>query len=214
MLTNLPKPSTRVSSELLVSDFLNATDWSWQGKAKPNCDNDKLLQWMEEAELVPTDTIQTMRTKAAPGELGAVTVQAKALGTWFRAFVDDFKGKPLPPNVIQHLQPLNRILQRDVQVMQIEVRDNLNDRIAGSGLKWSAKRSWRSPDMLLLPIAQMMAELICREDFSNVRTCEASDCGRLFLDRTRGRPSRWCSMAACDNRARRMRIKKRAMGIK
>ena len=214
MLTNLPKPSARVSSELLVLDFLNAIEWSRRDKAEPNCDNEKLLRWMEEAELVPPDTIRTMRSRAAPGELEAVTVQAKALGTWFQAFVDDFKGKPLPPNVIQHLQPLNRILQRDVQVLQIDVRDNLNDRIAGSGLKWSTKRIWRSSDMLLLPIAQMMAQLICTEDFSNVRACEGPNCGRLFLDRTQGRPRRWCSMAACGNRARRLRIKNRSIGFK
>ena len=86
MLTNLPKPSAGVNSELLVLDFLNAIDWSWRDKAEPNCDNEKLLQWMEEAELVPADTIRTMRTKATPGELEAVTVQAKALGSWFRAW--------------------------------------------------------------------------------------------------------------------------------
>jgi len=54
----------------------------------------------------------------------------------------------------------------------------------------------------LLPIAQAMAELVCSEDFGNVRACEGSGCELLFLDRTRGRARRWCRMTACGNRAK------------
>jgi hypothetical protein len=38
--------------------------------------------------------------------------------------------------------------------------------------------------LLLLPIAEAMAELLCTEDFSNVRVCERPGCGYLFVDRT------------------------------
>jgi hypothetical protein len=197
---NIARPSSRFIADSPVLDFLNALDRYWRERPASDCDSDALLQWIEEAELVPADAIQILRANAGPGELEAVTVQATALGAWFRAFVEDFKGAPLPTSSIERLQPLNRILQRDAQFTQIDIRDNLSDRIAGSGLKWSSKRVWRSPDMLLLPIAQMMAELICTEDFSNVRACERPGCRLLFLDRTKGHTRRWCSMAVCGNR--------------
>jgi predicted RNA-binding Zn ribbon-like protein len=134
--------------------------------------------------------------------MDAVAAQARALGEWFHGFVQDYKGNPLPATAIDHLQPLNRILERDVRAGKVDARDMLNDRIAGSGLKWTSERAYRSPDMLLLPIAQSMAELVCVEEFRNVRRCEGLGCGLLFLDRTRGRARRWCSMAVCGNRAK------------
>ncbi|HEY1727027.1 MAG TPA: ABATE domain-containing protein [Candidatus Baltobacteraceae bacterium] len=44
---------------------------------------------------------------------------------------------------------------------------------------------------------------------SLLRTCEQSDCGGLFLDRSRGERRRWCSMARCGNRAKVAAFRKR-----
>jgi predicted RNA-binding Zn ribbon-like protein len=176
-------------------DFLNAS-------GAPGCqgpgtisDCDSLLRWLEERELVASDAIASIRANASSDALNAVSAEAKALGAWFRDFVDDFKGKPLPSGAVDRLQPLNAVLARDVQIEQIDIRDNLNDRIAGSALRRSTRRIWRSADMLLLPIAQAMAELICTTDFSSIRVCEGPGCGTYFLDKTRER--RWCDAAVC-----------------
>jgi predicted RNA-binding Zn ribbon-like protein len=63
-------------------------------------------------------------------------------------------------------------------------------------------RRWHSPETLLLPIAEVMAQLVCTEDFSHVKACEGPTCTLLFADRTRGHARRWCSMALCGNRAK------------
>jgi hypothetical protein len=176
-------------------DFLNAL--SGPGRRGPGTisDYDGLLRWLEERKLVASDAIASIRANASSDELNAVSAEAKALGAWFRDFVDDFKGKPLPPSAVDRLQPLNGILVRDAQIEQIDIRDNLNDRIAGSGLRRSTRRILRSADMLLLPIAQAMAELICTADFSSIGVCEGPGCGSYFLDKTRER--RWCDAAVC-----------------
>ena len=202
---NVAMSSSRFITDSPALDFLNALGRRGREEPASACESDALMRWMEEAGLVPSEVIRTVHADAAPGELEAVTAQAAALAAWFRAFVEEFKGAPLPTSAIERLDPLNHILQRDAQFMQVDIRDNLNDRIAGSGLKWSCKRTWRSPDMLLLPIAQMMAEFICTEDFTSIRACERTGCGLLFLDRTRGRARRWCSMAVCGNRAKQAR---------
>jgi hypothetical protein len=161
-------------------DFLNALGTHGSGGSGTISDCESLLRWLEQNKLVTSDAIKSIRAATTPDELNAASAEAKALGAWFRDFVDDFKGKPLPPSAADRLQPLNRILARDTQIGQIEIRDNLNDRIAGSGLRQSSMRILRSADMLLLPIAQAMAELICTADFSSIRVCEGPD-GRMFF---------------------------------
>ena len=43
------------------------------------------------------------------------------------------------------------------------------------------------------------------EDARRLRQCRASDCGWLFLDRTKNRSRVWCSSADCGNRTRARR---------
>jgi predicted RNA-binding Zn ribbon-like protein len=179
-------------------DFLNAL----VDRSGSIADSESFMRWIEEAGLVSAEVLIALRANTVPGQMDAVTAQARALGEWFRGFVQDYRGRPLPVSAIEHLQPLNRILERDATVSKIDARDALDDRIAGSGLKLMSERDYRSPDMLLLPIAQAMAELVCREDFDNVRRCEGTGCELVFLDRTHGRARRWCSMAVCGNRVK------------
>lgn len=173
-------------------DFLNALGGS--GRIS---DCESLLRWLEQNKLVASDAIASVRAAATSEELTAVSVEAKALGAWFRDFVDDFRGNPLSPSAVDRLQPLNGILAREARVRQIDIRDNLSDRIAGSGLKWSTGRIWRTADMLLLPIAHAMAELICSVDFSSIRVCEGPGCEMFSLVRTRERTRRSCRAAVC-----------------
>jgi predicted RNA-binding Zn ribbon-like protein len=63
-------------------------------------------------------------------------------------------------------------------------------------------RRWRSPESLLLPIAEALAQCVCEEDFANIRACEGQSCTLIFADHTRRRLRRWCSMATCGNRAK------------
>src|SRR5262249_51762969 len=63
-------------------------------------------------------------------------------------------------------------------------------------------RRWHSADVLLIPIAEVLARFICSEDFTHVKACEGPTCTLLFADHTRGGARRWCSMALCGNRAK------------
>ena len=47
--------------------------------------------------------------------------------------------------------------------------------------------------------------LLEHEDSGRLRQCRASDCGWLFLDRTRNHSRVWCSSADCGNRSRARR---------
>lgn len=172
-------------------------------------DGDGLLSWLAQAGLVPAPSLAAVREMAMPGELDSVAAQARGLREWFRGFVEGRKGRPLAADALHDLQPLNRVLERDEGFAQLVARD-------GEGLQLQSLRRWRSPDSLLLPIAEAMARLVCEEDFTQVKACEGPACTLMFVDHTRSHARRWCSMAICGNRAKqaahRHRLKQKSGG--
>jgi predicted RNA-binding Zn ribbon-like protein len=160
-----------------------------------------LLAWLKQAQLVPLKTLDTLRAQAMPGELDRVAEQARDLREWFRTFVRARKGRPLSAHDLRELEPLNRLLQRDEAFSEIVAPQRK--------LALQTTRRWRSPESLLLPIGQALARFLCEQDFSDVKACEGPHCTLMFLDHTRGRKRRWCSMAICGNRTKAAAHRKR-----
>ncbi|MGA8707090.1 MAG: ABATE domain-containing protein [Steroidobacteraceae bacterium] len=190
-------------------DFLNSVatpvhavvDWIDNGEG--------LLSWLAQARLVPVEALKTIRRRAPPAKLDRVAAQARELRSWFRGLVVAHQGRPLDAHALRELEPLNRLLERAESYSQI-----LPAATAGSrAFELRGVRRWRTPESLLLPIAEELARFICTEDFCNIRTCEGPACTLLFADHTRGKARKWCSMAICGNRAKqaahRHRLKRR-----
>lgn len=184
--------------DALALDFLNSVatpvdtpvDWIEDGQG--------LLRWLEQAGLVSRETLESLQAQALPGELDKVADQARNLREWFRAFVRAHKGKPLKPEALADLEPLNRLLERDEGFGRVVTRRTE----AGEIFDFQPMRKWRSPEALLLPVGEAIGRFVCTEDFSNVKACEGPVCTLLFADHTRGHRRRWCSMAMCGNRAK------------
>jgi predicted RNA-binding Zn ribbon-like protein len=191
-------------------DFLNSLATPVDTQVEWIESGEDLVSWLLQAGLVPAEVITELRKTAVPGEFDTVADQARKLREWFRGFVTTYKGKPLKPNALHDLEPLNRILVRDEEFGQVVVREPVRRRAErdahhdprASGLAWSLRRRWRSPDALLFPLAKAMAQLVCEEDFQHVKACEGPRCTLVFLDRTRGHGRRWCSMSVCGNRVK------------
>jgi predicted RNA-binding Zn ribbon-like protein len=192
-------------SDSLGLDFLNTVatpvdqpvDWIDSGEG--------LLDWLEQARLVPAEALKALRAQALPGELDRVAAQARMLREWFRAFVMARLGRKLRADGLRELEPLNRLLARDERFDQIVV----NTGREAAALELRPMRRWRSPDSLLLPLGKALAEFVCAEDFRHIKSCEGSGCTLLFADHTRGRTRRWCSMAICGNRAKQVAHRQR-----
>jgi predicted RNA-binding Zn ribbon-like protein len=194
----LDRPPAILIADSLGLDFLNSVatpvdapvDWLDSG--------DGLVAWLTQARLVPAPALNALAGQARPGELDKVADEARALREWFRGFVRKHMGRPLTPEAIDELAPLNELLERDETFSRIALRpDSRGDR-----LELQTMRLWRSPDSLLLPIGEALARCVCEEDFVNIRACEGHSCTLIFADRTRRRGRRWCSMALCGNRAK------------
>jgi predicted RNA-binding Zn ribbon-like protein len=192
------KPDALFLADARGLDFLNSVatptdteiDWIDNGEG--------LLSWLEQARLVPAETLQALKAQALPGELDGVAEQARQLREWFRAFVRERKGRPLGVDDLKELARLNRLLERDEKFHRIANADPESTK----RFELRTERRWRTPESLLLPIADALATFVCDEDFSYVKACEGPQCTLLFADHTRGHARRWCSMAICGNRAK------------
>jgi predicted RNA-binding Zn ribbon-like protein len=193
--------------DALALDFLNSIATPVDTTIDWIADGEGLLAWLEQARLVPGDVLKTIQAGALPGELDRVAAQARGLRDWFRGFVQRHTGRPLSVEDFTELEPVNRLLERDESFSRI-----VSSPASKNGpFQIQIVRRYRTPEALLLPIGEALAQLVCTEDLSNVKSCEGPACTLLFADHTRGRARRWCSMAICGNRAKqaahRQRVK-------
>jgi predicted RNA-binding Zn ribbon-like protein len=202
------RPAPMFVADALGLDFLNSVAAPWGHEIEWIAHGQDLLAWLEHAGAVPADVVASMRERAVLGELDQVAAQARSLRDWFRRFVHTHAGRAITPAAVAELAPLLALLERDDAYGAVEQAPK-TDRQA---LRWIWRRRWRTPDSLLLPVAQAMAQLVCDADFTQVKTCEGPTCTMVFLDTTKSRTRRWCSMAVCGNRAKQAAHRARARG--
>lgn len=179
-------------------DFLNTTATPLGTQVEWLVDGRDLVDWLEQARAIEPSAAARIRGSGS-GSLDEVARQAREFRRWLRRFVTAHMGKPLRATVAA-VAPLNELLARDISVPRVEAAGR--DAEGGRHLVLHRVRRWESPGELLQPIAEAAADLICHQDFRLIRSCEGSACTLLFLDRTRAHSRRWCSMAACGNRAK------------
>jgi predicted RNA-binding Zn ribbon-like protein len=195
-----PKPPAIFITDSAGLNFLNSIATPVDTEIDWISDGEGLLSWLEQAHLVPADVLNAMRKQAKPGEIDRVAAQARSLREWFRAFVRERRGKALKAADLADLEPLNRLLARDEGFGQLVAHRHGKT----TTLDLQRARRWGSPESLLLPIGEALARLLAKEDLSDVKACEGTNCTLMFADRTRGRSRRWCSMQLCGNRAKQI----------
>jgi predicted RNA-binding Zn ribbon-like protein len=165
---------------------------------------DDLLAWSLHAGALTDAEVQTLRPAATRSPEVAQIVYTKAqalreaLHRLFAAIAHD--APPLP----EDRELLNAALASALPHRQL-VADGL-------GFRWA----WGGPpealDRMLWPIAYEAAALLTAPELARVRECPAPDCGWLFLDLSKNRSRRWCSMETCGNAAKARRHYQRHKG--
>lgn len=72
----------------------------------------------------------------------------------------------------------------------------------GAGWRFSFVPDWGDPLRALAPVARAIADLVARGRGAEIRKCANPRCVLYFLDGSRTRRRRWCSMAVCGNRTK------------
>jgi predicted RNA-binding Zn ribbon-like protein len=78
--------------------------------------------------------------------------------------------------------------------------------------EWTWVKNGGGIERLLWPIARSAAELLISEDRLRVRQCNGERCTWLFVDMSKNKSRRWCTMADCGNRAKARRFYERTRG--
>jgi predicted RNA-binding Zn ribbon-like protein len=83
---------------------------------------------------------------------------------------------------------------------------------SSTGFSWDWSDTSETLDQVLWPIVRSATELLTSKDLERVRQCaDDRGCGYLFIDMSRNRSRRWCSMESCGNRAKAQRHYRRSL---
>jgi predicted RNA-binding Zn ribbon-like protein len=212
-----PRPQAVFVADHLALDFINSrstpsgvwTDWLGDGA--------DLIAWLEQAGAIEAAIASELRVRFESRELDDVAEQARWLREWLRTFVKQHAGRELGADAVAALAPLNRVLASGESYRQIAAEEPASPNghgLHGYRLRQQRVQRWTTPEQLLQPIAEAIADLVCSVDFRRIRGCAGSDCALIFVDRTKAQARRWCSMATCGNRAKVAAHRARAAGMR
>jgi predicted RNA-binding Zn ribbon-like protein len=178
----------------LCLDFVNSVSWR-HGPAPREwlADYGDFVAWARHAGLIGARAARDLRAAAAREPKAALRAHGQAIAlreALHRVFQASAEGAGVPR---ANLAELNRALAVPAP----------GPILARAGERYA----WRAGalESLAAPIAWSAAELLASAQLARVKTCGAADCGWLFLDISRNKSRRWCSMDDCGNRAKARR---------
>jgi predicted RNA-binding Zn ribbon-like protein len=182
-------------------DFSNTVAWSPRGPSNDRLVSyDRLLEWARRVSLVsPAESRRAARrAHSSPGKARAALERAvRVRAALHRTFSSVVRNQPIPRS---DLKILNGTLRRS------EI--GLSAPGSGGEVSWSIQ-SDELLDIVTERVLWSGAQLLTSDDLSRIGMCDNEKCGWVFLDRSRNRSRRWCSMAECGSRAKSRRYYRR-----
>jgi predicted RNA-binding Zn ribbon-like protein len=185
-----------LGSGAVCLDFAN----TWGDRERPESDRltsyPSLLAFAAQAGLVGRREAATLLRgagEAPAGAAAALAVARRLRDALYGVFAAQARGRRVPA---ADLDTLNTALRAALPHLEVRRRGG---RYAWA---WQDRTHLASP---LRPIARSAAELLTGADLGRVRECDGATCTWLFLDQSRNRSRRWCSMESCGNRAKAQR---------
>jgi predicted RNA-binding Zn ribbon-like protein len=192
-------PSYRVARPTLLGgapclDFVNTVEW--RGVPKPAerlTDYGEMLIWAEAAATIGRKTRGRLEAAAKRRPDAAAAALAEAIA--FRETLAELLTADAPPPA--RVEELNAWLARAPERRRLAV--------SGEDFAWAAERGGDEFLAPVWPVVWSAADLLVSGQAVRVRSCADRRCAWLFLDTSRSRHRRWCSMEGCGNRAKARR---------
>ena len=186
------------SGELCL-DYANTKEWHASDHAEEQLSSfEAFVAWGEQAGLISKATARRLRQQALeqPEKAAASYNQAILLReAIYTIFSRRYAGKPISAG---DLDVLNSVIRQAMSHLQLTPDE--------SKLKWDWTPEAGGADLILWSVARSAAELLTSDESDRVRECEDDrGCGYLFIDQSKNRSRRWCSMDSCGNRAKARR---------
>jgi predicted RNA-binding Zn ribbon-like protein len=207
-----PPPGTEYEFELsggrLCLDFVNTVSGDRAAAARERLASyADVVAWARQARAIDPAHARRLLAEARRRPADASAAHAAALRlreALYRVFLAAAGGEPPP--------------EGDVALLSEHLARALSHRRIARGDRACCALAWSDPpealDAPLWRVAASATELLTSEtDLVRVRVCgmhETHECSWLFLDETRARTRRWCSMKDCGNKAKARRHYARA----
>lgn len=180
----------------LCLDFTNTVDWHASDEPQDRLnDYADLIRWGLATSILDGPQAAQLRELASTQPERAAEAFARAIRlreAIYRLFVDFSEGKTIDE---QDLALLNEALVQSLAHLQLVP--------AVEGFTWAWIEGAVELDHIRYAVARSAAELLTGDRLDRVRQCaDDRGCGYLFLDTSRNRSRRWCSMESCGNRAK------------
>ncbi|MBC7149711.1 MAG: CGNR zinc finger domain-containing protein [Rhizobium sp.] len=184
-------------------DFANTLHWRGAQQMDFLPDYQALAEWSVPAGLLSEQEMDMLVLLAPrfPRAAEAAHSAAIALRSAWRAWLEERTGGGLNPQTRSPSFPLLEPL--------------LTSALSDPGLLMSAgERREDDERMLVLPLSRIalaVASLALIPAERAMGRCEGDPCGGFFLNTSRSKPRRWCSMDSCGNRAKARGFRSRMM---
>lgn len=183
----------------LCLDFANTVDWRASDHPQDQlADLADVIDWGTAAGILDAAAARRARELAAKQPAAATAAFAHAVAlrdAVYRVFVAAAEAQPVDP---ADLTLLNASLREALPYRQIIAFED------GFGWDWREKPA--DLDQVRRAVAHSAGGLLTGPKLDRVRQCaDDRGCGYLFVDSSRNRSRRWCSMETCGNRAKVLR---------
>ena len=108
-------------------DFLNTLARPWGDEIEWLSNGQDLLNWLGQADMVSKEELSKFREETDIEKCDVIAAQARDLRKWLRTFVSKHAGKALNSSVITELDGLNKLLAKDNNYYQIEIKNRQNE---------------------------------------------------------------------------------------
>jgi predicted RNA-binding Zn ribbon-like protein len=177
--------------------FTDTTEWRASDQQQESLTSyARLVSWSQRVGILTDAQADRLLREAdgRPTEAGAVLERAILLReTAYRIFSTIAKGQPPGSS---DLDRLNSALTE--ALVRLQVIPTVG------GFAWDWKGGNKALDRMLWPVVRSAADLLTSARLDRVKEC-AGGCTWLFLDMSRNRSRRWCTMRVCGNRAKARR---------
>lgn len=188
------------TSGSLALEFVNTLDWRLREPPVEQLNAfDDLLRWARTTGILKPSEARSFRTWGETHPRAAARVLAEAIDVReaiAAVFQSVARGEEAPPG------PLARL---DAACHEAWAARAL--RPAGAGAAWEFRGA--GPNQPAMAAALDAAGILTSPERERVRQCGDAQCGWLFIDTSRNRSRRWCSMKGCGNRNKARRFYQR-----
>ncbi|MBI1731233.1 MAG: ABATE domain-containing protein [Gammaproteobacteria bacterium] len=192
-------------------DFVNTASRRDIGPFKERLENyGDLVDWAEEAKALPNQVPGDLRKAASQHPAAAARVLEDAR-TLREALYRIFRAFAATTNInsasAEDMALLNAVFRRANEhrtlcCSQMMIAPNTN---GAPTFDWKWDEGGAELDRVLWPVALAAADLVTAGDPQRIKECGGDNCNWLFLDQSKNRSRRWCTMEDCGSKVKAKR---------